>query len=79
MSLPPDSPGPCPPTPTPAALSLRCAPAAAITFVTGNKKKLEEVQRILSTGDTPLPFAVTSTKVDLPELQGEPLGGCPSW
>eukprot|EP01043_Picozoa_sp_COSAG02_P052809 COSAG02_NODE_5746_length_4072_cov_5.959476_2_plen_209_part_00 len=46
---------------------------AAITFVTGNKKKLEEVQRILSTGDTAFPFGITSTKIDLPELQGEPL------
>eukprot|EP01047_Picozoa_sp_COSAG01_P011066 COSAG01_NODE_480_length_16473_cov_655.154208_18_plen_255_part_00 len=45
--------------------------APAITFVTGNKKKLEEVQRILSTGDQAFPFEVTSCKVDLPELQGE--------
>eukprot|EP00525_Craspedostauros_australis_P009928 CAMPEP_0198117818 /NCGR_PEP_ID=MMETSP1442-20131203/19364_1 /TAXON_ID= /ORGANISM="Craspedostauros australis, Strain CCMP3328" /LENGTH=210 /DNA_ID=CAMNT_0043775943 /DNA_START=310 /DNA_END=942 /DNA_ORIENTATION=- len=43
-----------------------------ITFVTGNKKKLEEVQQILSKG-TPLPFAITNQKIDLPELQGEPL------
>jgi inosine triphosphate pyrophosphatase len=41
-----------------------------ITFVTGNKKKLEEVQRIL--GDN-LPFRITNEEVDLPELQGEPL------
>lgn len=40
-----------------------------VTFVTGNKKKLEEVVRIL--GST-LPFDLTSVKLDLPELQGEP-------
>lgn len=42
----------------------------SITFVTGNKKKLEEVQRILGTD---LPFVITNKKVDLPELQGDPL------
>eukprot|EP01032_Pedospumella_encystans_P009571 gene9571-11254_t len=41
----------------------------SITFVTGNKKKLEEVIAIL--GDT-LPFNLISQKIDLPELQGEP-------
>lgn len=41
----------------------------SITFVTGNKKKLEEVIAIL--GDT-LPFEIISAKIDLPELQGEP-------
>jgi inosine triphosphate pyrophosphatase len=41
-----------------------------ITFVTGNKKKLEEVQRILGTD---LPFDITNKKVDLPELQGDSL------
>jgi len=40
-----------------------------LTFVTGNKKKLEEVIAIL--GDS-LPFEVVSQKLDLPELQGEP-------
>ena len=41
-----------------------------ITFVTGNAKKLEEVQRILgASGD--LPFAITNRKVDLPEVQGD--------
>lgn len=39
----------------------------SITFVTGNKKKLEEVQAIL--GDS-LPFLIVSAKIDLPELQG---------
>jgi len=41
-----------------------------VTFVTGNKKKAEEVQRILSTGGE-LPFTLVNHKVDLPELQGE--------
>lgn len=44
-----------------------------ITFVTGNKKKLEEVKRILGGGDGELPFAITNRKVDLPELQGDPV------
>jgi inosine triphosphate pyrophosphatase len=39
-----------------------------VTFVTGNKKKLEEVQRILGND---LPFEITNEKVDLPELQGD--------
>jgi Ser/Thr protein kinase RdoA (MazF antagonist) len=41
----------------------------SITFVTGNAKKLEEVQCILGSG---FPFKVKSRKIDLPELQGEP-------
>lgn len=40
-----------------------------ITFVTGNKNKLKEVQAIL--GDS-FPFPLDNQKVDLPELQGEP-------
>lgn len=51
-----------------------------ITFVTGNKKKLEEVKRILSadTGvasgsGSGLPFELTNHKIDLPELQGDTL------
>jgi inosine triphosphate pyrophosphatase len=44
----------------------------SITFVTGNKKKLEEVQQILGSGDE-LPFEITNCKIDLPELQGDPL------
>mmetsp|Transcript_15828 Transcript_15828/g.29863 ORF Transcript_15828/g.29863 Transcript_15828/m.29863 type:complete len:653 (+) Transcript_15828:82-2040(+) len=47
----------------------------SITFVTGNKKKLEEVQRILSSSSnsTPddFPFSICNKKVDLPELQGD--------
>ena len=41
-----------------------------LTFVTGNAKKLEEVKAILAKGGCP--FVVVNTKVDLPELQGEP-------
>lgn len=44
-----------------------------ITFVTGNKKKLEEVKRILSVDDNSLPFSIGNRKIDLPELQGNPL------
>ena len=43
-----------------------------ITFVTGNKKKAEEVRRILTSG-TNFPFRIINHKVDLPELQGEPI------
>ena len=48
------------------------APKETLTFVTGNKKKLEEVQRILSVdaGESELPFQLTNRKLDLPELQG---------
>jgi len=45
-----------------------------ITFVTGNKKKLEEVQKILADGnEIELPFELNNKKLDLPELQGDPL------
>jgi len=44
-----------------------------LTFVTGNKKKLEEVQQILGGGKTKLPFEITNKKIDLPELQGDPV------
>ncbi|ETW02595.1 RdgB/HAM1 family non-canonical purine NTP pyrophosphatase [Aphanomyces invadans] len=40
-----------------------------VTFVTGNKKKLEEVVAILGTD---FPFEVRNVSLDLPELQGEP-------
>ena len=40
----------------------------SITFITGNKKKLEEVVVIL--GDN-FPFEMKAQDVDLPELQGE--------
>ena len=42
-----------------------------ITFVTGNKKKLEEVKQILAKGGE-IPYEITNRKIDLPELQGEP-------
>lgn len=42
-----------------------------ITFVTGNKKKVEEIKRILLDGDDELPFEITNRKIDLPELQGD--------
>eukprot|EP01041_Mallomonas_annulata_P003258 gene3258-6447_t len=41
-----------------------------ITFVTSNKKKLEELRSIISAGDQNLPFTIVSQNVDLPELQG---------
>lgn len=50
-----------------------------ITFVTGNAKKLEEVERILKPDqndrapDKLLQYKLTNEKVDLPELQGEPI------
>lgn len=44
----------------------------AITFVTGNAKKLEEVKAILSKGAGRFPFRIVNQKIDLPELQGEP-------
>jgi inosine triphosphate pyrophosphatase len=43
-----------------------------LTFVTGNKKKLEEVMQILGGADS-LPFILDNIKLDLPELQGEPV------
>ena len=43
-----------------------------VTFVTGNKKKLEEAKQILGVG-TDTPFEMTNKKIDLPELQGDPV------
>jgi inosine triphosphate pyrophosphatase len=51
----------------------------AVTFVTGNKKKLEEVKSILALGDDSGggggggAINLISRSVDLPELQGDPL------
>lgn len=48
----------------------------AVTFVTGNKKKLEEVKSILALGDDSSgggTINLISRSVDLPELQGDPL------
>jgi len=39
-----------------------------ITFVTGNKKKLEEVKRILGAGGDDLPFTIDSQKIYLLEI-----------
>lgn len=44
-----------------------------ITFVTGNKKKVEEIKRILMDGGNELPFEISNRKIDLPELQGDPI------
>jgi len=50
-----------------------------ITFVTGNKNKLEEVKQILlsrggggGVDSDDLPFEIVNKKIDLPELQGDP-------
>jgi inosine triphosphate pyrophosphatase len=50
-------------------------PNNVITFVTGNKKKLEEVKRIMTvpTEGKELPFTISNQKIDLPELQGDTL------
>ena len=42
-----------------------------LVFVTGNAKKLEEVQAILGASQD-FPFTVINQKIDLPELQGTP-------
>ena len=48
-----------------------------LVFVTGNAKKLEEVRQIVeaeaAASDTAFPFEIVSKKIDLPELQGEPV------
>jgi inosine triphosphate pyrophosphatase len=46
-----------------------------IHFVTGNSKKLEEVKRLLGIDgiQSTLPYKLTNTNIDLPELQGEAL------
>ena len=44
-----------------------------ITFVTGNKKKLEEVEQLLLRDADAMPFTLTNRKLDLPELQGDPI------
>eukprot|EP00537_Pseudo-nitzschia_pungens_P007165 CAMPEP_0172364768 /NCGR_PEP_ID=MMETSP1060-20121228/7817_1 /TAXON_ID=37318 /ORGANISM="Pseudo-nitzschia pungens, Strain cf. cingulata" /LENGTH=561 /DNA_ID=CAMNT_0013087845 /DNA_START=269 /DNA_END=1954 /DNA_ORIENTATION=+ len=51
----------------------KTSPKPLITFVTGNKKKLEEAKQILSTPDSSAPFELTNKKIDLPELQGDPI------
>ena len=49
---------------------LRKMAKPAVTFVTGNKKKLEEVKQILEAGDE-LPFELTNKKIDISEMQGD--------
>lgn len=57
-----------------AALAAGMAPTKpVITFVTGNAKKLEEVKAILAGKGIGAMAEVVSRKLDLPELQGEPL------
>jgi ribokinase/non-canonical purine NTP pyrophosphatase (RdgB/HAM1 family) len=55
--------------------NVACSASAEIkprlTFVTGNKNKLEEVKQILESGGE-LPFELSSRNIELPELQGEP-------
>ena len=64
-----------PPSPKKRRLSTQGLPI--ITFVTGNIKKLIEVRQILGIStesqDSSLPFDMDHHKVDLPELQGDPV------
>jgi ribokinase/non-canonical purine NTP pyrophosphatase (RdgB/HAM1 family) len=49
------------------------AKRGTLTFVTGNKNKLLEVQRLLSSDQNqPIPFDLDNAELDLPELQGSP-------
>ena len=59
-------------SPEPPAKRQKATEDKVITFVTGNKKKLEEVQRIL-VADSTVDFSLTNAKIDLPELQGDPI------
>ena len=64
-------------SPTPKKRRLSTQGLPIITFVTGNIKKLIEVKQILGIdveahGEA-LPFAMEHHKVDLPELQGDPV------
>ena len=43
-----------------------------LTFVTGNRKKLEEVSQILQDNEN-THFELVNEKIDLPELQGDPI------
>jgi hypothetical protein len=57
-----------------APLAKRPKTKPVITFVTGNKKKLEEAKQILSSAfEGNAPFELTNEKIDLPELQGDPI------
>jgi len=50
---------------------LKTSANPRITFVTGNKKKLEEVKQILGKDGSMIPYEITNQKIDLPELQGD--------
>ena len=43
-----------------------------ITFITGNRNKLEEVRSILKTNQEDTHYSIKSLDIDLPEIQGEP-------
>ena len=43
-----------------------------ITFITGNRNKLEEVRSILKTNQEDTHYNIKSLDIDLPEIQGEP-------
>ena len=43
-----------------------------ITFITGNRNKLEEVRSILKTNQEESHFIIKALDIDLPEVQGEP-------
>jgi len=43
-----------------------------ITFITGNRNKLEEVRSILKTNQENTHYSIKSLDIDLPEVQGEP-------
>ena len=43
-----------------------------ITFITGNRNKLEEVRSILKTNQEDTHYSIKSLDIDLPEVQGEP-------
>ena len=45
---------------------------AFITFITGNRNKLEEVRSILKTNQEESHFIIKALDIDLPEVQGEP-------
>ena len=43
-----------------------------LTFITGNKKKLEEFMSIMDGSELQSHYSVISKAIDLDELQGEP-------
>lgn len=53
------------------SINLEIDTRPTLTFVTGNAKKLEEVNAILGSCDN-FPYRLVSKKIDLPELQGDP-------